>query len=134
MQSAGICAAIKTAQLPSLTAKSDITWNTYGLYAWSRYIFPYLTVVISIDMLSSSSEIFLIIVCGCVPTLIPLWDKIRQGRTLTPRTSRYPLKGSRSQFVKSKLSSKKKDWSGNSDETDDVEFGNLTRATRPPSL
>ena len=33
--SAGICAAIKTAQLHELGSRADITWETFSLYAWS---------------------------------------------------------------------------------------------------
>ncbi|KAK5633373.1 hypothetical protein RRF57_009087 [Xylaria bambusicola] len=53
----GVSAAIKTNQLVSLTARSDLTWETFGLYLWTGI------------------EIFLIIVCGCVPTLKPLWAR-----------------------------------------------------------
>ncbi|KAI0910897.1 hypothetical protein F4823DRAFT_336321 [Ustulina deusta] len=51
----GVSAAIKTNQLVTLTARSDLTWETFGLYLWT------------------SIEIFLIIICGCIPTLRPLW-------------------------------------------------------------
>ncbi|KAI0872148.1 hypothetical protein GGS24DRAFT_491707 [Hypoxylon argillaceum] len=51
----GVSAAIKTNQLVTLTARSDLTWETFGLYLWT------------------SIEIFVIIICGCIPTLRPLW-------------------------------------------------------------
>ncbi|KAI0411007.1 hypothetical protein F5X98DRAFT_368384 [Xylaria grammica] len=54
----GISAAIKTNQLVTLTARSDLTWETFGLYLWTGI------------------EIFLILVCGCIPTLRPLWDHV----------------------------------------------------------
>ncbi|KAI0451211.1 hypothetical protein F5B21DRAFT_507499 [Xylaria acuta] len=51
----GVCAAVKARELVSLAARSDLTWETFDLYAWA------------------CSEIFLIIVCGSIPTLKPLW-------------------------------------------------------------
>lgn len=54
----GVCAAFKTAQLVSLAARSDLTWETFNLFAWV------------------SAEIFVIILCGSVPTLKPLWDRV----------------------------------------------------------
>lgn len=53
----GVCAAVKASNLASLAARSDLTWATFELYAWA------------------SSEIFLIIVCGSIPTIKPLWDR-----------------------------------------------------------
>ncbi|KAI1759504.1 hypothetical protein GGR53DRAFT_141107 [Hypoxylon sp. FL1150] len=58
----GVCAAFKTAQLVSLAARSDLTWETFNLFAWV------------------SAEIFVIIICGSVPALKPIWDcAFRQG-------------------------------------------------------
>lgn len=69
----GVSAAIKTNQLVTLTARSDLTWETFGLYLWTGI------------------EIFLIIVCGCVPTLRTLgtWFSGRQstGRASGTRSS-----------------------------------------------
>jgi hypothetical protein len=31
----GICAAIKTTKLLGLTARSDLTWETYSLFMWT---------------------------------------------------------------------------------------------------
>ncbi|MCJ1328445.1 hypothetical protein MMC10_005122 [Thelotrema lepadinum] len=56
---AGVCACVKAAQLSSLTARSDLTWNTFDLLAWT------------------SSETFLLIFCGSASTLRPLLDIIR---------------------------------------------------------
>lgn len=63
----GVCSAIKTAQLSSLTSRSDLTWETFSLYLWT------------------GAEIFLIIVCGSLPTLKPLWDRFF-GRILASVT------------------------------------------------
>ncbi|KAI0468813.1 hypothetical protein F4859DRAFT_516565 [Xylaria cf. heliscus] len=59
----GVSAAIKTNQLVALTARSDLTWETFGLYLWT------------------SIEIFVIIVCGCIPTLKPLWIRFFSGES-----------------------------------------------------
>lgn len=67
----GVCAAIKTANLVALAARSDLTWETFKLYLWT------------------SSEIFLIIVCGSIPTLRPLWDKIVHGRSRKAPSGSY---------------------------------------------
>ncbi|KAI1299023.1 hypothetical protein F5Y03DRAFT_253870 [Xylaria venustula] len=66
----GISAAIKTNQLVSLTARSDLNWETFGLYLWTGI------------------EIFLILVCGCIPTLRPLWDQF-SGRRLRSHQVNY---------------------------------------------
>jgi hypothetical protein len=55
---AAICGAIKTKFLASLSARSDLTWETYNLFVWS------------------SAELFVIIVCGSVPPIKPLYDMI----------------------------------------------------------
>ncbi|KAI0550474.1 hypothetical protein F4679DRAFT_542537 [Xylaria curta] len=60
---AGVSAAIKTNQLVTLTARSDLTWETFGLYLWTGI------------------EIFVIIVCGCIPTLKPLWIRLFGGKS-----------------------------------------------------
>ncbi|KAI5917161.1 hypothetical protein F4810DRAFT_697611 [Camillea tinctor] len=54
----GICAAIKTAQSSELGIREDVSWALFPLYAWS------------------SSEIFLNIVCACIPTMKPLYDTL----------------------------------------------------------
>lgn len=60
----GVCSAIKTAQLASLTARSDLTWKTYSLFLWV------------------SSEIFVIVLCASVSTLKPLYDRLRGRRKM----------------------------------------------------
>lgn len=53
---AAICGAIKTKFLASLNARSDLTWDTYDLLIWS------------------DAELFVIIVCGSIPPIKPLYD------------------------------------------------------------
>jgi len=55
---AGICATIKTTHLMSLTARTDLTWEVVSLYQWNM------------------NEIFIVIVCGCIYTLNPVWVRI----------------------------------------------------------
>lgn len=50
--------------LGSLTARSDITWETYNLVVWS------------------GAETFVIIICGSVPPLKTLWSKYVSKSTL----------------------------------------------------
>ncbi|KAK3938710.1 putative integral membrane protein [Diplogelasinospora grovesii] len=57
----GVCAAVKTYQLSALTARSDLTWETYNLCLWV------------------CAEIFLIILCGSIPTYKPLWERAFGG-------------------------------------------------------
>ncbi|KAI1370105.1 hypothetical protein F4677DRAFT_439255 [Hypoxylon crocopeplum] len=60
----GICAVIKTVQSNELSIREDVSWALFPLYAWS------------------SSEIFLNIVCACIPTLKPLYDYVIQSKPL----------------------------------------------------
>ena len=93
--SASACAAIKTSKLPELTARADLTcksWkptlnlrseikilqgpatiSTFGRResSFSEIIWARLTYL-------SSTENFLLIVCGSVPTLKPLYDQVHQ--------------------------------------------------------
>jgi hypothetical protein len=55
---AAVCGAIKTKFLASLNARSDLTWETYNLFVWS------------------SAELFVIIVCGSIPPIKPLYDLV----------------------------------------------------------
>ncbi|KAI1404835.1 hypothetical protein F4819DRAFT_503417 [Hypoxylon fuscum] len=57
-----ICAAIKTYLLHTLEHRVDYTWATFDLQVWGF------------------TEIFLIIVCGSVPTLTPVWDRCLGNR------------------------------------------------------
>ena len=72
---AGICAIVKTSQLPSLGAQSDFTWITVGLLIWTH------------------NEIFVIIVAACVPTLRPLFlDFVEKfNANVLSRNSSSPL-------------------------------------------
>jgi hypothetical protein len=72
---AAICGIVKTTYLPSLSAHSDITWNTYNLIAWA------------------GSELFVLIFCGSMPPLRPLWDSFGP-KALRLRSSGYYNKGS----------------------------------------
>ncbi|OAA33221.1 integral membrane protein [Moelleriella libera RCEF 2490] len=54
-----IFAGIKTMFLTSLGERSDVTWSTYQLYVWSGV------------------ELFVIILCGSVPPVKPVWDILR---------------------------------------------------------
>ncbi|KAI1371082.1 hypothetical protein F4677DRAFT_436728 [Hypoxylon crocopeplum] len=74
----GICAAIKTSQLVYLASRSDFTWETYGLFSWA------------------SCEIFVIIICGCIPPLKPLWDRFRLNTQVCTMTSGGQASGTRS--------------------------------------
>ncbi|CAJ2505075.1 Uu.00g124690.m01.CDS01 [Anthostomella pinea] len=49
-----ICSGIKTQFLSELSNREDLTWATYDLFAWV------------------TAELFLMIVCGTIPTLHPL--------------------------------------------------------------
>ena len=77
---AATCGAIKIKFLAGLSARSDLTWETYNLFVWS------------------GSELFLIIVCGSVPPIKPLYDmifkknRIRAGYGYTNSRNNYPTK------------------------------------------
>ena len=51
-------ACVKTSTLSSLTARSDLTWEMFDLWAWT------------------ASETFLLIVCGSIPPIRPLYDRV----------------------------------------------------------
>ncbi|KAI1768208.1 hypothetical protein GGR53DRAFT_16490 [Hypoxylon sp. FL1150] len=57
----GICAAFKVKALSMLIQRSEFPSVSFGLYAWT------------------SSEISVIILCGCIPTLMPLWDRFERN-------------------------------------------------------
>ncbi|PSN65248.1 hypothetical protein BS50DRAFT_527481 [Corynespora cassiicola Philippines] len=54
-----ICSGIKTQYLAELSNRTDQTWATYDIFAWV------------------TAELFLIIVCGTLPTLYPLLRAIQ---------------------------------------------------------
>ncbi|KAF7528052.1 hypothetical protein G7054_g10244 [Neopestalotiopsis clavispora] len=62
----GIFAVIKTIQAQELGVREDVTWSTVELYAWG------------------TSEVFLNIVCGCIPTLKPLYEKLVNKKQIFP--------------------------------------------------
>lgn len=72
VNSTGICAAIKTTKLTTLNARSDMTWETFSLFLWTGI------------------EIILLIVCGSIPALKPIYA-ICMGR----RPGTYNRTGSR---------------------------------------
>ncbi|KAF2756869.1 hypothetical protein EJ05DRAFT_511646 [Pseudovirgaria hyperparasitica] len=55
----GVCAAIKINQLVTLAARSDFTWATYQLFIWTN------------------TEGALVIICGSIPALKPLYRLVR---------------------------------------------------------
>lgn len=57
-----VATIIKTTELTAMTARSDLTWQTYSLYLWV------------------SAEIDVVIVCGSVATFVPLWDRFVRGK------------------------------------------------------
>lgn len=85
----GICAAIKTSKLVSLNDRSDFTWETFSLFMWTGI------------------EIILLIVCGSIPALKPLYAICIGRKPMTVRTSqRYihdtsaSMKHSRKSYAK----------------------------------
>ncbi|KAI0836396.1 hypothetical protein F5Y06DRAFT_305367 [Hypoxylon sp. FL0890] len=81
----GICAAIKTSQLVHLAARSDFTWGMFGIHVWT------------------GTEIFVIILCGSIPTLSPLWDRFSRDKvqTSTVRSTWPGTNSSRDKYWKS---------------------------------
>jgi hypothetical protein len=79
---AAICGAIKTKFLAGLSARSDLTWETYNLFVWS------------------GAELFVIIVCGSIPPIKPLYDMVfrknhtRTGYGYSNSSNRYAAKNS----------------------------------------
>ncbi|KAF2706178.1 hypothetical protein K504DRAFT_493354 [Pleomassaria siparia CBS 279.74] len=93
---AGICSAIKTSQLHILPSRLDATWDTYKLYIWVEV------------------EISLVIFCGCIPPIKPLFDWMRKGKPITPSGTGWSAKSKRpnpssgfTSGTRSALSSKK---------------------------
>lgn len=67
----GICAAIKASKLSTLNARSDITWETFQLFLWTGI------------------EIILLIVCGSIPALKPIYAICMGHRPGSYRSSRH---------------------------------------------
>jgi len=71
---AGIFAAIKTFEFEQFKRSSDsistdFTWDLYVFWVWTTL------------------ETSTIIICGCIPTLKPLYDRIRHGKEIKPYVS-----------------------------------------------
>ncbi|KAI0169838.1 hypothetical protein GGR52DRAFT_592426 [Hypoxylon sp. FL1284] len=65
----GICAAFKITTLPDLGQRLDFLRGTAPLFIWC------------------SCEVSVIILCGCIPTLMPLWDRCERNiRSLVARS------------------------------------------------
>ncbi|KAF3010835.1 hypothetical protein E8E13_008777 [Curvularia kusanoi] len=76
-----ICSGIKTKYLAELGNRTDQTWATYDIFAWV------------------TAELFLLVVCGTVPTLYPLLRGIQallliiKGKVLSqPESEESPLR------------------------------------------
>ncbi|KAJ5281523.1 integral membrane protein [Penicillium angulare] len=67
---AAACGLVKIQFLAGLTDRSDLTWQTYNLYVWS------------------GSELFVIIICGCIPPMRPIFTHFF-GREKTLFTGYY---------------------------------------------
>ncbi|KAH6644813.1 hypothetical protein C7974DRAFT_28274 [Boeremia exigua] len=75
-----ICSGIKTQYLAELGNRTDQTWATYDIFAWV------------------TAELFLLVVCGTVPTLYPLLRAIQTALAFVrdlvarrPRSGEEPL-------------------------------------------
>jgi hypothetical protein len=66
-----ICSGIKTQYLAELSNRTDQTWATYDIFSWV------------------TAELFLLVVCGTVPTLYPLLRGIQSFLSII-RTRLYP--------------------------------------------
>ncbi|KAI4249091.1 MAG: hypothetical protein LQ352_005714 [Teloschistes flavicans] len=86
---AGVCAAIKTSQLRTVTVKTDITWKTTEYLLWNAL------------------EVNIIIIAACIPTLRPLFlvlfrragaeAYLRKSYRMTPKSN----SGNRGRVVRS---------------------------------
>ncbi|CAG8948675.1 hypothetical protein HYFRA_00001795 [Hymenoscyphus fraxineus] len=61
---AGVFAVLKTIQLQRFSSKEDFTWETFDIFAWSI------------------AETHLVIICGCIPTVRPLYDSFVSNKTI----------------------------------------------------
>lgn len=102
----GVAASVKTAVAQtSLGATADSTWDIYVLAMWA------------------ATEIMLIIVCGSVPVIVPLWESLLKSRRQGYGSSSGGPSGGKS--FKSGWSTSKSGWSKQSESaqrtTQDVE-------------
>ncbi|KAL5397406.1 hypothetical protein PMIN06_003653 [Paraphaeosphaeria minitans] len=72
-----ICAIIKASKLSTLNARSDITWETFQLFLWTGI------------------EITLLIVCGSIPALKPVYAICMGRRTGSYRSTRHKTNASK---------------------------------------
>ncbi|OJJ72616.1 hypothetical protein ASPBRDRAFT_42339 [Aspergillus brasiliensis CBS 101740] len=59
---AAVCGIVKITFLVSLEVREDLTWSTYDLDVWS------------------ASELFVIIVCGCIPPMRPIFVRYFESK------------------------------------------------------
>ena len=64
---AGVCGIVKEVYVATLSGHADITWDVYSLTNWA------------------GSELFVILFCGSVPALKPIWDKTIRRQIYSPR-------------------------------------------------
>ncbi len=79
LQRAAACAIIKTTELSTLTAASDITFELANLNIWASWVFPLLLWVIWIFGLLTdlcSTEMWVVFIVGCIPTIRPIFVKV----------------------------------------------------------
>nr|UZP47900.1 putative integral membrane protein [Cladonia uncialis subsp. uncialis] len=68
---AGIASIVKTVELQTIRAEADFTWATYELFIWA------------------SIESWLVIICGSIPAVKPLFDRFVKGTPLKPFRADY---------------------------------------------
>ncbi|MCJ1291713.1 hypothetical protein MMC34_003258 [Xylographa carneopallida] len=104
---AGICGAVKTSKLPEAN-DLDVTWATFDLLLWNAV------------------ETFLVIICGSLPTLKPLYDiclgRVRERYAKRSRATSYPSKS---------FSNKKNSYPSYSRSTGDEEYIRLEPRSKP---
>lgn len=76
---AAVCGIVKMTYLGSLSEHEDITWETYNLIVWA------------------GSELFVLIFCGSVPPIKPVWDRYVIGKNFNT-TNKYGYTGGSSKL------------------------------------
>ncbi|MCJ1235414.1 hypothetical protein MMC14_003382 [Varicellaria rhodocarpa] len=91
---AGISGAVKASKLTESTM-SDFTWPSYDLFLWNAYGHP--SPLSSIKTLANQcsspatrAETFFIIVCGCIPTLKPVYDQLFPAKPSSTKPKASP--------------------------------------------
>ncbi|TEY48382.1 hypothetical protein BOTCAL_0294g00100 [Botryotinia calthae] len=106
---AGIAAAIKTNQLKEFGNQTDPTWATFDIFVWTTV------------------EIHLVIICGCLPTLRPIYERIINKRAISPsKSSSKPTHGSSTQASATNKGSFWKNSKASTTITSDSRWINLT--------